>query len=67
MSILENDKMLEIVFSTVFNFLLETTVNKVGQSFMENICGDETKHVNHEVKEELPEEVRMSRERRRRR
>ena len=65
MSMLENDKMLEIVYSTAFTFLLETTFNKVGERLMKNTGGEETKHVNHEVKEELPEEVRGPRKRRR--
>ena len=63
MSILENDKMLEIVYSTAFTFLLETTVNKVGERLMKNTGGEETKRINHEVKEELPEEVRGPRKR----
>ena len=52
MSILGNDKMLEIAASTVFTFLLETTVNKVGEKLMENTGGEETNHVNHENKGE---------------
>ena len=62
---LENDKMLEIVYSTAFTFLLETTVNKVGERLMKNTGGEETKRINHEVKEGLPEEVRGPRKRRR--
>lgn len=52
MSILGNDKMLEIAATTVFTFLLETTVNKVGEKLMENTGGEETNHVNHENKGE---------------
>ena len=63
MSILGNDKMLEIAATTVFTFLLETTVNKVGERLMKNTGGEETKRINHEVKEELPEEVRGPRKR----
>ena len=52
MSILGTDKMLEIAATTVFTFLLETTVNKVGEKLMENTGGEETNHVNHENKGE---------------
>tara|TARA_Y100000996_G_scaffold366647_1_gene312034 strand:+ start:153 stop:353 length:201 start_codon:yes stop_codon:yes gene_type:complete len=65
MCILGNDKMLEIAASTAFTFFLETVFNKVGEKLMENIGGEETNHVNHEVKEELPEHIRMRRRRRR--
>ena len=64
MSILGTDKMLEIAATTVFTFLLETTVNKVGEKLMENTSGEETNHVNHE-EEWTPEQVRMEIKRRR--
>ena len=60
MSILGNDKMLEIAATTVFTFLLETTVNKVGEKLMENTGGEETNN----EEEWTPEQIRMEIKRR---